>query len=55
MTPRTRDGVDQAWIDEQMKHFPEGSMDGAVRLLRAYERADRDRLAGLSPRGDQTE
>lgn len=35
--------VDPAWIDEQMKHFPEGSMDGAVRLIRQFERADRER------------
>jgi hypothetical protein len=37
--------IDQAWVDEQLKHFPPGSMDGAVRLLRAYERADRERAA----------
>jgi hypothetical protein len=37
------DPVMQAWIDEQMRHFPPGSMDAAIRQLRAYERADRDR------------
>ena len=43
MTPQTGTDIDQSWIDEQMKHFPDGSMDGAVRLLLAYERADRER------------
>ncbi|MFJ1461777.1 hypothetical protein [Nocardia sp. N2S4-5] len=42
---RPRPNVDpamQAWIDEQMKHFPPGCMDGAIRQLKAYERADRE-------------
>jgi hypothetical protein len=39
------DAAMEAWIAEQMKYFPAGSMDGAVRLLRAYERADREREA----------
>jgi hypothetical protein len=32
----------QAWVDEQLKHFKPGDMDGAIRLWRGYERADRE-------------
>ncbi len=32
--------IDHAWVEEQLKYFPPGSMDEAVRLIRAYERAD---------------
>ncbi|WP_159840147.1 hypothetical protein [Nocardia sp. CY41] len=35
----------QAWIDEQMKHFPQGSMAPAVQMLVAFERSDCDRAA----------
>lgn len=35
--------VSQAWVDEQLRHFPPGSMDGVVRMIRAFERADRER------------
>ena len=37
--------IDEQWIDEQLKHFPPGSMDGFVRQLRAFERADRRRTS----------
>ncbi|MFC9432792.1 hypothetical protein [Nocardia sp. NPDC057030] len=33
----------QAWIDDQKSHFQPSDMDAAVRLLRGYERADRER------------
>ncbi len=33
--------ISEAWIEEQLKNFPPGSMDGAVRMLRAFGRADR--------------
>jgi hypothetical protein len=33
----------QAWIDEQMTHFQPSDMDPAIRLIRAYDRADRKR------------
>lgn len=37
--------VDEAWIEAQMKHFEGDDLDGAVRLLRAHERARRERAA----------
>ncbi|WP_157556804.1 hypothetical protein [Nocardia acidivorans] len=40
----------QAWIDEQKKNFKPSDLDAAVRLLRAYDRANRehDRGAGVA-------
>jgi hypothetical protein len=35
----------QAWIDEQMKHFPQGSMAPAVQMLLAFERSDCNKAA----------
>lgn len=32
----------QAWVDEQLRHFKPGDMDGAIRLWRGYDRADRE-------------
>lgn len=37
--------IDQAWVDEQLRHFAPGDMDGFIRQLKAYERADRERAA----------
>ncbi|MCM6776232.1 hypothetical protein NDR87_18940 [Nocardia sp. CDC159] len=33
--------IDQSWVQEQLAHFPPGSMDGAVMMIRAYEKAER--------------
>lgn len=37
--------IDQAWIDEQKRHFGPDSLDDAIRVWRAYERADREQAA----------
>jgi hypothetical protein len=41
-------GADPAmerWIAEQMQYFKPSDMDAAVRLLRSYDRADRELAA----------
>jgi len=35
----------ERWIAEQMQYFKPSDMDAAVRLLRSYDRADRERAA----------
>lgn len=43
--PLVIDGVeiDQDWLDEQVSHYVPGCADEAIRLLRAFDRADRKR------------
>ncbi|WP_158453098.1 hypothetical protein [Nocardia otitidiscaviarum] len=43
MTARRVDPAMQAWIDEQKKKFGPGSLDAAVQIMRAYDRADREK------------
>ncbi|AHH22126.1 hypothetical protein NONO_c73700 [Nocardia nova SH22a] len=38
---RRDDSISEEWIEQQLKNFPPGSMDGAIRMLKAFERADR--------------
>lgn len=33
----------EAWIAEQMQYFQPSDMDAAVRLMRGYERKDREK------------
>lgn len=37
--------INEDWMSEQLRHFQPSDMDTFVRMLRAYERADRQRLA----------
>lgn len=43
--PVIYDGVeiDPDWLDQQVANYRPGCMDEAVRMMRAYERADRRR------------
>ncbi|WP_280454875.1 hypothetical protein [Nocardia brasiliensis] len=34
--------VDPAWLQRQLDRFTDEDMDEAVRLIRAYDRADRE-------------
>lgn len=45
--------IDQQWIDEQMAHFPLGSADGIVAMMRAFDRTRRtQQAADIRKRGE---